>query len=81
MAYIKVDVNLEDFDTDDLIEEVEDRLDRNRIIQAFGLEELDNSFKDYPEGVDTVKDRMKFDLFMEHFDDITLEQLEQLVRN
>ena len=80
MARITVDVDLDDFDTDEILDEIEHRYNRKyglvkKLIQEwaedfFGVEKLQTL---------TVIDQMKLDFFMENFHRIKLNDLENLI--
>ena len=75
---VDVDVDLDMFSMSEIIQHVKDNLNTDGIIKEFDLD--DEDFGPLSERA-TVKDKMKYDFFMENFDNITLEQLEGLVRN
>ena len=79
MSYIRIDTDdiISDIDTIDLLEELYNRdLDDSEIET---LKKLLNGEEEvfFPK---TLKDKMKYNLFLEHFDNITLEDLEKLVQ-
>ena len=82
MASITVDVSLDDFDLDELLEEIEDRYNykSNRYKQRiddwakdlFDIESFEN-------GKLSLLDQMKIDFLMRNLDKIRLNDLENLI--
>lgn len=81
MASVTVDVDLDDFDLDELLDEIEDRYgyDRNK-------QEIDDWAKDlfeierFNNNVSlSILDTMKIDLLMRNLDKIKLNDLENLI--
>jgi len=81
MASVTVDVSLDDFDLDELLEEVEDRYnyksgrDKEEIEEwakdLFEIERFDIKL--------SMLDQMKIDLLMQNINKITLNDLEKLI--
>lgn len=80
MASILIDVDLDEFDTDDLIEELSDRKKRLSESQKKEIAEIVNNVYQPKLGINTMKDEMKMEYFLEHFAKITLEDLESLIK-
>ena len=81
MARVTVDVDLDDFDLDELLDEIEDRYgyDRNKqeiddwAKDLFDVERLNNNVRL------SLLDTMKIDLIMRTLDKIKLNDLENLI--
>ena len=81
MASVTVDVDLDDFDLDELLEEIEDRYGYGRNKQEiedwakdlFEIERLNNNVRL------SLLDTMKIDLLMRNLDKIKLNDLENLI--
>ena len=81
MARVTVDVDLDDFDLDELLDEIEDRYgyDRNKqeiddwAKDLFDVERLNNNVRL------SLLDTMKIDLIMRNLDKIKLNDLENLI--
>lgn len=81
MASVTVDVSLDDFDLDDLLNEIEDRYgyDMNKdeiedwAKDLFEIERFNNNVKL------SILDTMKIDLLMRNLDKIKLNDLENLI--
>ncbi len=81
MASVTVDVDLDDFDLDELLDEIEDRYgyDRNKqeiddwAKDLFDVERLNNNVRL------SLLDTMKIDLLMRNLDRIKLNDLENLI--
>jgi hypothetical protein len=81
MARVTVDVDLDDFDLDELLDEIEDRYgyDRNKqeiddwAKDLFEIERLNNNVRL------SLLDTMKIDLLMRNLDKIKLNDLENLI--
>ena len=81
MASVTVDVDLDDFDLDELLDEIEDRYgyDRNKqeiddwAKDLFDVERLNNNVRL------SLLDTMKIDLLMRNLDKIKLNDLENLI--
>ena len=79
MASISVDVSLDDFDLDELLEEVEDRYnyqnDKNQIEEwakdLFEIERFEQKL--------SLLDTMKIEFLMQNINKITLNDLENLI--
>jgi len=81
MASVTVDVSLDDFDLDELLEEVEDRYNyyngkyKNEIEEwakdLFEIERFDVKL--------SMLDQMKIDLLMQNINKITINDLEKLI--
>lgn len=83
MAYIEVEVNLEDFDLDEILEEIDIRMNsyrnrkenREKIKQFF----IDSDIMEENTKVSlSLVDKMKIDFVMINLDRITLNDLEKL---
>jgi len=81
MARVTVDVDLDDFDLDELLDEIEDRYGYGRNKQEiddwakdlFDVERLNNNVRL------SLLDTMKIDLLMRNLDKIKLNDLENLI--
>jgi hypothetical protein len=81
MASVTVDVDLDDFDLDELLDEIEDRYgyDRNKqeiddwAKDLFEIERLNNNVRL------SLLDTMKIDFLMRNLDKIKLNDLEKLI--
>ena len=81
MARVTVDVDLDDFDLDELLDEIEDRYgyDRNKqeiddwAKDLFDVERLNNNVRL------SLLDTMKIDFLMRNLDKIKLNDLENLI--
>jgi hypothetical protein len=81
MASVTVDVSLDDFDLDELLDEIEDRYgyDRNKqeiddwAKDLFDVERFNNNVRL------SLLDTMKIDLLMRNLDKIKLNDLENLI--
>ena len=81
MARVTVDVDLDDFDLDELLDEIEDRYNYDRNKQEiddwakdlFDVERLNNNVRL------SLLDTMKIDLIMRNLDKIKLNDLENLI--
>jgi hypothetical protein len=81
MARVTVDVGLDDFDLDELLDEIEDRYNYDRNKQEiddwakdlFDVERLNNNVRL------SLLDTMKIDLLMRNLDKIKLNDLENLI--
>jgi hypothetical protein len=81
MARVTVDVDLDDFDLDELLDEIEDRYgyDRNKqeiddwAKDLFDVERFNNNVRL------SLLDTMKIDLLMRNLDKIKLNDLENLI--
>jgi len=89
MASVTVDVDLYDFDLDELLDEVEDRYNRyKRKLECKRYSDLKNKIEDWAEDVFTIEqanynlsllDQMKIDFLMQNLDKIKLNDLENLI--
>lgn len=83
MASITVDVNLEDFDLDELLEEVEDRYNYTSGKYNKQIEEWVKVFFDIESHNNNVRlsllDQMKIDFLIRNLDKIKLNDLENLI--
>lgn len=79
MARITVDVDLDDFDLDELLDEVEDR---------FGYDRYKKQIKEWADVLFDIEapktnlsllDQMKIDFFMRNIDKIKINDLENLI--
>ena len=88
MATVSVDIDLDEFGTDEIIMELENRyklFQRNNSYREFKKKHLETIQKifDIPEMKEvsqTVINKMKIDLFMSKIEGFTLEQLEQFLQ-
>jgi hypothetical protein len=80
MASITVDVDLDDFDTDEILDEIEHRYNRKYGLDKKLIQEWAEDFLEVekPQTL-TVIDQMKLDFFMENFHRIKLNDLENLI--
>jgi hypothetical protein len=81
MASVTVDVSLDEFDLDELLEEIEDRYNYKK---SRDKEEIEEWAKDLfeIERFDvqlSLLDQMKIDLLMQNINKITLNDLEKLI--
>lgn len=83
MAYIEVEVNLEDFDLDEILKEIDSRMNsyrdrkenREKIKQFF----IDSDIMEEKKKISlSLVDKMKIDFVMKNLDRITLNDLEKL---
>lgn len=89
MASVTVDVDLYDFDLDELLDEVEDRYNRyKRKLEIKHYSDCKKQIEDWVEDVFTVEqpnynlsllDQMKIDFLMQNLDRIKLNDLENLI--
>jgi hypothetical protein len=92
MAYIEVDVDLSDFETEDLLEEVLGRIGRmsRKGLSDTEKESLKELILDYadelkiapsltPTPISTVEDTMKMEYLMQAFSKYSLAELEQRI--
>jgi hypothetical protein len=89
MASITVDVDLDDFDLDELLEEVEDRYNRyKRNLDKKYYSECKNQIDNWAIDLLSIEkntralsilDQMKIDLLMQNLNKITLNDLEKLI--
>lgn len=78
MAYINVDIDLDEFDLDDILGYIEDEYSNGYCAKrlsewaqsVFGIEEEPNL---------SVNDRLKMDFIEEHFDKLTIDKLQSLL--
>jgi hypothetical protein len=81
MASITVDVSLDDFDLDELLEEIEDRYNYKKSRDKLEIEEWAKDLFEI-ERFDfrlSMLDQMKIDLLMQNINKITLNDLEKLI--
>lgn len=73
---VEIDVDLCEFDSSDLIEELSQRIDDKQLANydMIALQRL--GAYNGPE-IKTLLDQMKLDLFLENFNKFTLEEMEQ----
>ena len=85
MASISVDVSLDDFDLDEILEELEDRYNSyyrresnqkeiNKFIKKMKIDCEENDILNL-----SILDKMKIDLLMQNLNKITLNDLENLI--
>lgn len=78
MASFSIDVDIDDFDLDDILDYISNEYNRGRYTitleqwaySVFGLEEKPNL---------SVNDRLKMDFIEEHFDKLTIDKLQSLL--
>lgn len=79
MASITVDVDLDDFDLDEILDEVESRYDYNN--NKVEIEKWAKEFFEF-DGIAitlSIIDQQKIDFLMQNLQKITLEDLEKLI--
>ena len=85
MASISVDVSLDDFDLDEILEELEDRYNSyyRRVTNKKEIDDFIKKMKIDCESNDNLNlsllDKMKLDLVTQNLDKITLNDLETLI--
>jgi hypothetical protein len=89
MASVTVDVDLDDFDLDELLDEVEDRYNRyKKKIEIKHYSDCKNQIEDWARDLLDVDendyrrsllDQMKIEFFMNNLDKIKLNDLENLI--
>jgi hypothetical protein len=87
MASISVDVDLDDFDLDEILEELEDRYNRNGIIEKNNKQEIDDFIKrmkiDFEDVLPlqnlSLLDKMKIDFLTNNLEKIKLQDLENII--
>jgi hypothetical protein len=87
MASISVDVDLDDFDLDEILEELEDRYNRNGIIGKNNKQEIDDFIKrmkiDFEDVLPlqnlSLLDKMKIDFLTNNLEKIKLQDLENII--
>jgi hypothetical protein len=87
MTSILVDVDLDDFDLDEILEELEDRYNRNGIRGKNNKKEIDDFIKrmkiDFEDVLPlenlSLLDKMKIDFLTQNLDKIKLQDLESLI--
>lgn len=87
MASISVDVDLDDFDLDEILEELEDRYNRNGIRGKNNKQEIDDFIKrmkiDFEDVLPlqnlSLLDKMKIDFLTNNLEKIKLQDLENLI--
>jgi hypothetical protein len=77
MASVSIDIDLDEFDTDDLIDELStttlSKSDKEELSEIlYGL--------DKQAEIKTMKDEMKMEFFLENFAKISLENLESIIK-
>ena len=81
MAYVSIDIDMDDFDTDDLLDELKNRnsLFDKKMIDEFIKEhqEIDNPYvREF-----SLINKMKLDFLIEKIEKISLEDLEHCVNS
>jgi len=81
MAYVSIDIDMDDFDTDDLLDELKNRnsLFDKKMIDEFIKEhqEIDNPYvREF-----SLINKMKLDFLIENIERISLEDLEHCVNS
>lgn len=87
MASISVDVDLDDFDLDEILEELEDRYNRNGIRGKNNKQEIDDFIKrmkiDFEDILPlqnlSLLNKMKIDFLTNNLEKIKLQDLENLI--
>ena len=87
MASILVDVDLDDFDLDEILEELEDRYNRNGIRGKNNKQEIDDFIKrmkiDFEDVLPiqnlSLLDKMKIDFLTNNLEKIKIKDLENLI--
>jgi len=87
MASISVDVDLDDFDLDEILEELEDRYNRNGIRGKNNKQEIDDFIKrmkiDFEDVLPlqnlSLLDKMKIDFLTNNLEKIKIQDLENLI--
>ena len=86
MASISVDVSLDDFDLDEILEELEDRYNsyynsekNQKTINEF-IKKMKIDCEENDNWNLSILDKMKLDLFTQNLDKITLNDLELLIK-
>ena len=81
MASVTVDVSLDDFDLDELLEEVEDRYNYYNGKYKESIEEWAKDFFEFDGNTLTLSiiDQNKIDFLMKNINKINLEDLEKLI--
>ncbi len=87
MASISVDVDLDDFDLDEILEELEDRYNRNGIRGKNNKQEIDDFIKrmkiDFEDVLPlqnlSLLNKMKIDFLTNNLEKIKLQDLENLI--
>jgi hypothetical protein len=77
MARINVDVDLDDFDLDDLLDEITDRYQYKRNKQQ--IDDWLDGFIEKPDSM-SVMDEIKMKIFTENISQISLCDLEKLIK-
>jgi hypothetical protein len=78
MAYIEVEVNLDEFDLDELLEEIEDRSSHSKKNREEILE-FCKEFLNAPNTNISMLDQMKIELLLNNLNKVTLNDLENLL--
>lgn len=79
MAYIEVEVNLDEFDLDELLEEIEDRCSHSERNKNEVLEFCKDLLNEPQNPSFSLLDQMKIDLLLNNLNKITLNDLENLI--
>lgn len=87
MPYISIDVDLDDFDTEDLLQELEHRFERKRKISKSEMESLIGFCKQvlapnpqiHPSN-GSLLDRLKLECYAENKDRFTLTELQERLK-
>jgi len=87
MASISVDVDLDDFDLDEILEELEDRYNRNGMRGKNNKQEIDDFIKrmkiDFEDVLPlqnlSLLDKMKIDFLTNNLEKIKIQDLENLI--
>ena len=79
MAYIEVEVNLDEFDLDELLEEIEDRCSHSERNKKEVLEFCRDLLNEPQNTSFSLLDQMKLDLLLNNLNKITLNNLENLL--
>lgn len=78
MAYIQVDVDLDEFDNDEIVSYLCRQIEKKRLDKD-ELDELSDALKNHTGHafrIETTTDKFKLELMEKYFDEYTLEELE-----
>lgn len=76
---VDVDVNLEDFDLDDILDELDDRYKYSDDSRR-EIDDWLNQFSKFPLKTTTILDEIKIDFLRNNLDKIKLSDLENLIK-
>lgn len=83
MAYIEVEIDLSDFELDDILEELEERYHFRHGKSKKAIDDFIKRMKIDAEPISPgflLMDQMKIDFFMRNIDKITINELEELIK-